>query len=79
MSQFLCELLEQSDWLRRLALVVIENAADADDLVQDVWLAALKNSPEKGREKSWFRSVVWRRRIDSNLKAKRSRPLGFGP
>ncbi|MCB9831616.1 MAG: sigma-70 family RNA polymerase sigma factor [Planctomycetes bacterium] len=65
------ELLAQGGWLGRLAAILVRDAADRDDLVQEVWLAALRQPPRRGQERSWLRSVLrrrvaesWRRRPD---------------
>ncbi|HEU4412383.1 MAG TPA: sigma-70 family RNA polymerase sigma factor [Polyangiaceae bacterium] len=39
------ELLAQAAWLRRLASALVGGASDADDLVQETWLAALRRPP----------------------------------
>lgn len=44
--------------LRRLAQVLLSNAAEADDLVQDVWLAALRGRFEIVNFASWSRGVA---------------------
>ena len=39
------ELLSESGWLRMLAASLVADPAQADDLVQDTWLAALRHPP----------------------------------
>ncbi|MEM8712378.1 MAG: sigma-70 family RNA polymerase sigma factor, partial [Planctomycetota bacterium] len=54
---------DHGPFLRRLALNLVRNSADADDLVQDVWLAAATTAQEKTiREpRAWLASVLRRR------------------
>ena len=37
--------LEQVEWVRRLAVALVGDEAEADDVAQDVWLSALKSRP----------------------------------
>ncbi len=43
------DLLAHTVWITRLARILTVNASDADDLVQETWLAALKHPPERDR------------------------------
>ena len=43
------DLLSQTSWLRALARRLVDNVDTADDLVQETWLAAVSNPPERGR------------------------------
>lgn len=55
-------LLRHHDWVRALAHSLLADAASADDLAQEAWLAALRAPPrdaEAGR--AWFRRVVLNR------------------
>jgi RNA polymerase sigma-70 factor (ECF subfamily) len=53
------ELLAQAEWLGALARRLVDDASQADDLVQDTWLAALRRPPERGRAvKPWLARVV---------------------
>jgi RNA polymerase sigma-70 factor (ECF subfamily) len=57
----LARLLEQNAWIRKLAARV--GGADADDLVQDVFVAALQRPPDDHdgmRLRGWIRAVVHR-------------------
>lgn len=48
-------LLEQRAWVRRLARSLVADAASADDLEQDVWLAALERPPRHATSlRGWF-------------------------
>ena len=55
------ELMTHSAWLRRLAKTLVRDAAAADDLVQETWLAALKNPPDPSRPaRPWLAGVMRR-------------------
>jgi RNA polymerase sigma-70 factor (ECF subfamily) len=55
------QLLTHSEWLRRVARRLVADAATADDLVQDTWMAALRQPPDPDRPaKPWLASVVRR-------------------
>ena len=58
------ELLAQRAWLRSLALRLVGDPAEADDLVQEAWVAAVERPPEK-REAlgAWLASVVKNRAV----------------
>jgi len=63
------QLLEQSEWVRRLARGLALDAAAADDLVQEVQLAALlRRVPIRSDPRAWLAAVArnlalrWRRR-----------------
>lgn len=52
-------LLEHATWLRRLALSLVRDAAAADDLVQETWIAALRRPPRDDRPlRPWLRRVI---------------------
>ena len=52
-------LLTHSDFLRRLARGIVGDAAAADDVVQEVWLAAVRRPPPDGtRVGSWLATVT---------------------
>jgi RNA polymerase sigma-70 factor (ECF subfamily) len=52
-------LLADADWLRRLAACLVDNRADADDLVQGAWLSALRSPPTAGRpHRPWLAQVL---------------------
>jgi RNA polymerase sigma factor (sigma-70 family) len=51
------ELLKHSRWLRGLARSLVGDAQTADDLVQDTWVAALRN-PYQHEARPWLRRVL---------------------
>lgn len=57
------ELLAEAGWLRRLALALARDEADADDLTQETLLAALRSGtkPRQGW-RAWLRGTLLRRR-----------------
>jgi RNA polymerase sigma factor (sigma-70 family) len=53
------ELLAHADWLRRLARHVVRGEGEADDLLQDTWVAALRAPPGRDREaQPWLAEVL---------------------
>ncbi|MHC4472706.1 MAG: sigma-70 family RNA polymerase sigma factor [Planctomycetota bacterium] len=53
------DLLFHQAWLRRLAGGLVRGGADAEDLVQETWLAAIRKPPSHDRsEKGWLATVV---------------------
>ena len=51
-------LLEHVGWARRLA-ASLARGHDAEDLVQDTWVAALRSPPDPGSPaKPWLKSVL---------------------
>src|SRR5262245_9621332 len=59
------ELVAEQAWLRRLARHLVQDAAVADDLVQDANLAALDERTRRGPLKPWLAQVLrnlWRMR-----------------
>ncbi len=53
------ELLRHAAWIRRLAIGLAGDAALADDLVQDTWLAALRRPPSADRPLTpWLAAVL---------------------
>ena len=62
------ELTSHSQWIRALALRLVRDAAQADDLVQETFLAALQRRPERERSlRPWLgrvlrnQAALWRR------------------
>ena len=52
-------LLAEATWLRALARSLAQGAAGDDDAVQDVWLAALRSPPDRGRPaRPWLAQVL---------------------
>lgn len=54
------DLLKHGAFVRGLSRRLTRNGADADDVEQDVWLAALKSPPRKGHTslRAWFSRVT---------------------
>ncbi len=53
------ELLSQSGWLRALAIRLAGDPDLADDAVQETWIAAMRNAPEKGETvRPWLAKVL---------------------
>jgi RNA polymerase sigma-70 factor (ECF subfamily) len=53
------ELLAHAGWLRALASALIADPAEADDLVQDTWLAAVRHPPSADRPpRPWLARVI---------------------
>jgi RNA polymerase sigma-70 factor (ECF subfamily) len=53
------ELLRHAAWIRRLALGLVGDAALAEDLVQDTWLAALRRRPSADQPlRPWLGTVL---------------------
>lgn len=65
------DLLAQSHGIRALALRLVREPADADDLVQDTWVAALQHPPRAGRP-AW----PWLARVLTNFARRRRRAEG---
>lgn len=57
-------LLEHAQWLRGLAAALVRREAEADDIVQETWLAALRAPPDGARPaRPWLSQVLrnaWR-------------------
>src|SRR6516162_8745802 len=52
-------LLEHTVWLRRLAANLVRGEGDADDLVQETWLAAMRSPPLDDRPvRGWLTEVI---------------------
>jgi RNA polymerase sigma-70 factor (ECF subfamily) len=52
-------ILGEAEWLTRLARSLTGSAAEADDVVQDTFVAALRSPPDPDREvRPWLRRVV---------------------
>ncbi|MEM6570500.1 MAG: RNA polymerase sigma factor [Planctomycetota bacterium] len=65
-------LLEHGDWLRQLARSLVASNADAQDLVQDTWVAAAGSPPPEGvPPRSWLGGIarnLVRNRIRKNAR-----------
>ncbi|MBL7007765.1 MAG: sigma-70 family RNA polymerase sigma factor [Planctomycetes bacterium] len=66
-------LLANAGWVRRLAFGLLGDAAAADDVVQETWMAALRH-PEQARHPSWLATVA--RNLALNRKRSAARRLG---
>lgn len=68
-SDRVTDCLEAAGWLRSLAMSLVGNAQDADDLVQDTWVAALapRNRPRRF-SRAWLAGIL----RNQNLQARRS-------
>jgi len=53
-------LMAQSHWIRALAIRLVGNPSDADEVVQDVWLAAVRKPPTAQNLRNWVRTVARR-------------------
>jgi RNA polymerase sigma factor (sigma-70 family) len=59
-------LLAEREWVKGLARVLAGNGADADDLEQEAWVAALRSPPSRpGPVRGWLATVLRRRRLDA--------------
>lgn len=55
----LTELLSHSEWLRVLARQLVADEATADDLVQETWIAVMKNPPSADRPaRPWLAGIA---------------------
>lgn len=62
-------LFREESWLQALARSLVRDNAAAQDLIQDVWTAALENPPEDtSRPRAWLSTVA--RRLASKRKAR---------
>ena len=53
------QLLQDAAWLRRLATTLANDSDDADDLVQESWIAAWRRQPDASRPmRPWLAKVV---------------------
>lgn len=65
------DILQNAEWVRRLALALVRNADDADELAQETWEAALSRPPrEAGPLRPWLVGVA------RNLARMRARSSG---
>jgi RNA polymerase sigma factor (sigma-70 family) len=62
------KLMSELSWLKRLAIALVRNESDANDLVQDTWLVAAEHAPTDGRPLK-----PWLSRVALNLVRMRSR------
>lgn len=53
------ELLAHADWLRVLASHVVRGEEEAEDALQDTWMAVLRAPPDRGRPaRPWLAEVM---------------------
>lgn len=65
-------LLRHRDWIQRLARRLLVDPALAEDLSQEVWLAAIESpKPLHGREAGWLARVTWNLSMRSHRDARR--------
>ncbi|HEY5947648.1 MAG TPA: sigma-70 family RNA polymerase sigma factor, partial [Kofleriaceae bacterium] len=65
------DILQNAEWVRRLALALVRNPDEADELAQETWEAALSRPPrEAGPLRPWLAGVV------RNLARMRARSSG---
>jgi RNA polymerase sigma-70 factor (ECF subfamily) len=74
------QLLAHTEWLRRVARALTTNAEDADDVVQQTWLAAIERPPaHAGNLRGWLatlaRNLVRSRRRSRERETARTRAL----
>lgn len=62
-----------AQWMRRLASGLLFEGVEADDLVQDAWVAALETPPSQPGVQSWFATVLRRRASHSRRSGGRRR------
>jgi RNA polymerase sigma factor (sigma-70 family) len=73
------EVMTEGKWLQRLALCLAHDRADADDMVQETWLAALRARPETRESmRPWLSRVLLnaRRKLWREGTRRRSREVG---
>ncbi len=52
-------LMVHAQWVRRLADALVGSACDAEDVVQETWLAAMLRPPESGENlRAWLATVL---------------------
>ena len=74
-EEFFDQVLETADDLKRLARRILRDAASVDDVVQEVWLAALEHPPEQFHNaRGWARTVLRRVAIQHAKRSRRDRP-----
>lgn len=73
-SAELAHLMSESDWLASVARRLVGDAAEADDVVQDVWVKALQRPPEHtASPKGWLATIARRNAIqDLRSRARRA-------
>ncbi|MCI0585861.1 MAG: sigma-70 family RNA polymerase sigma factor [Planctomycetes bacterium] len=75
-------LLAEAAWIRSLAGHLLQEPADADDVAQETWLAALRSPPRRGGPlRPWLRAVLVNavRRLRRNEGRRQSREREVSP
>jgi RNA polymerase sigma factor (sigma-70 family) len=67
------ELLTHADWVKRLARILTRDSSDAEDLVQETWLAAVKHPPATDRPLLPWLSEVTRNAFRMRRRGERRR------
>ncbi|MEM7515570.1 MAG: sigma-70 family RNA polymerase sigma factor, partial [Planctomycetota bacterium] len=67
------ELLEQTEWMQRIARALTRDVHQADDLVQEAWIASLGERSRVHSPKAWFRRVLHNRKISAQRREGRRR------
>lgn len=71
------QLLENRHWLRRLAVQLLHDPSHVDDVLQNVWMAALRQPPRESHprsQRSWLKKVLRTFALRANRsEARRSR------
>ena len=73
------EVMAEGKWVQRLALCLAHDRADADDMVQETWLAALRATPEARESmRPWLSRVLHnaRRKLWREGTRRRNREIG---
>lgn len=73
------EVMAEGKWLQRLALCLAHDRSDADDMVQETWVAALRTTPEARESmRPWLSRVLHnaRRKLWRDDFRRRSREAG---
>lgn len=75
------QLLAHRAWLRRLARALVGDPQAADDLTQEVWLAAIRRPPRTRRSlRGWLATVLRRKALDHRRASeRRARREAGGP
>jgi RNA polymerase sigma-70 factor (ECF subfamily) len=63
-------LLEEQDWVQRLARSLVTDPASADDLAQETWLAAVARPPERAQAPRAWLGTVLRRAFGKSLRSR---------
>ncbi len=67
------DLLAEAGWAQRLARCLVQEDADADDLLQETWIAATGAGLERGTLRPWLRKVLKNRAYNRSRDERRRR------